>query len=316
VQERSTTAPSVSYTRGVDLSASLDGAGGIGGFLARSHGFNSGTGAWSTHSAYHADGNGNVTALFSTSTGSQVAWYRYDAFGRTLQSSGSLASANRMRFSSKPWMAPSVDDSAGMYYYGYRFYDPLTQRWLNRDPIGENGDRNIYRAMRGNPISVLDSFGQLGTNFLPTADPLCKEAEKFIALADEQDSNYYVACHGSEFALYESEEREIRIAEAAKRIKADPNWNPGRIVILLACRTGRSPEPAAHLYNLTLCPGAMLSKALGCPVQAPNKELWWKPPIRRSSLADLEVMGTFGPPKDGLPNPADPGEWLNYYPDM
>ncbi|MFM8360159.1 MAG: hypothetical protein ACKOET_16555, partial [Verrucomicrobiota bacterium] len=87
VQERSTTAPTVSYTRGVDLSGGLDGAGGIGGLLARSHGFSSGTGAWSAHTAYHADGNGNVTALFSTSTGSQVGWYRYDAFGRLLLSS-------------------------------------------------------------------------------------------------------------------------------------------------------------------------------------------------------------------------------------
>jgi hypothetical protein len=53
-------------------------------------------------------------ASLRTSTGTQVAWYRDDAFGRLLQSSGSLASANRMRFSSKPWMAPGVDDSAGM----------------------------------------------------------------------------------------------------------------------------------------------------------------------------------------------------------
>jgi hypothetical protein len=37
IQER-TTVPTVSYTRGSDLSGSLEGAGGIGGLLARSHG--------------------------------------------------------------------------------------------------------------------------------------------------------------------------------------------------------------------------------------------------------------------------------------
>lgn len=157
VQERNTGTPAVTYTRGVDLSGSLDAAGGIGGLLARSHGFNSGTGAWSTHNAYHADGNGNVTALFSTSTGSQVAWYRYDAFGRQLQSSGSLASANRMRFSSKPWMAPGVDDSAGMYYYGYRFYEPLTQRWVNRDPFKQL--MPFAAAIRPNSLNVEYSLG-------------------------------------------------------------------------------------------------------------------------------------------------------------
>ncbi len=174
VQERNTSAPTVSYTRGVDLSGSLDGAGGIGGLLARSHGFSTGSGTWSTHSAYHADGNGNVTGLYSTSTGSQVGWYRYDAFGRLLQSSGTLASANRMRFSSKPWMAPGVDASAGLYYYGYRFYDPNTQRWVNRDPNHEagfsaSGTRtpvmrsremlNIYGFVLNNPLSQVDGLG-------------------------------------------------------------------------------------------------------------------------------------------------------------
>src|SRR6266699_468648 len=53
--------PSVSYTRGRDLSGSLEGAGGIGGLLARTD--------HSTiapqHAFYHADGNGNVTMLIN-----------------------------------------------------------------------------------------------------------------------------------------------------------------------------------------------------------------------------------------------------------
>ncbi len=189
VQERNTGTPAVTYTRGVDLSASLDGAGGIGGLLARSHGFNSGTGAWSTHSAYHADGNGNVTAMYSTSTGSQVAWYRYDAFGRLLQSSGSLASANRMRFSSKPWMAPAVDESAGMYCYGYRFYDPLTQRWLNRDPLGEPGDINLYRFLEGNPIVKTDP---LGLDVWVLRDQCGKYGHE-VVMGDNGDGTYWEA---------------------------------------------------------------------------------------------------------------------------
>jgi hypothetical protein len=62
IQERNASnTPTVSYTRGRDLSGSLEGAGGIGGLLGRSHGYSSGT--WSTHNHYHADGNGNVTFL-------------------------------------------------------------------------------------------------------------------------------------------------------------------------------------------------------------------------------------------------------------
>ncbi len=57
--------PRVTYTRGRDLSGSLAGAGGIGGLLARSHGYSGGN--WTSHNFYHADGNGNVTALVNSS---------------------------------------------------------------------------------------------------------------------------------------------------------------------------------------------------------------------------------------------------------
>jgi len=59
--------PTVSYTRGGDLGGSLEGAGGIAGLLARSHGYSGGS--WGTHNYYHADGGANITMLID---GSQV----------------------------------------------------------------------------------------------------------------------------------------------------------------------------------------------------------------------------------------------------
>jgi hypothetical protein len=59
--------PTVSYTRGHDLSGSLEGAGGIGGLLARSHGYSGGS--WDTHNCYHADGGGNITYLMTGAQG-------------------------------------------------------------------------------------------------------------------------------------------------------------------------------------------------------------------------------------------------------
>src|SRR5437667_8798636 len=138
IQERNVSnTPTVSYTRGSDLSGSLEGAGGIGGLLARSHGYSSGN--WSTHNFYHADGNGNITYLVNSSQ-AVAASYRYDAFGNKISSSGTLASANVYRFSSK-----EIHANSGMYYYGYRFYDPNLQRWLNRDPLGDGGSL-VYAA--------------------------------------------------------------------------------------------------------------------------------------------------------------------------
>jgi len=170
VQERNgSDLPQVTYTRGSDLSGGREGAGGIGGMLGRSHGYNTGTGAWATHHFYHADGNGNVTYLVNTSR-ALGASYRYDAYGRTTSTAtGTLApSDNVYRFSSKELHAKS-----GLYYYGYRFYDPNLQRWPNRDPLGEPGFEvlrggdpdvfgdgpNLYGFVRNNPASHFDSFG-------------------------------------------------------------------------------------------------------------------------------------------------------------
>jgi RHS repeat-associated protein len=148
IQERdSANTPQVSYTRGLDLSGTMQGAGGIGGLLARSD-----TGG-STVSYYHADGNGNITAM----TDSQqviVAKYLYDSFGNLLAQSGKLADANVYRFSSKEY-----HPNSRLYYYGYRFYEPNLQRWLNRDPIGEEGGLNLYTYVENDPINQVDPFG-------------------------------------------------------------------------------------------------------------------------------------------------------------
>ena len=92
VQERnSSNVPVVHYTRGLDLSGSREGAGGIGGLLARSSGYSAGN--WSTHRFYHADGNGNVTYLIDNATSPVMkATYKYDPFGRPLSSSGTVRS--------------------------------------------------------------------------------------------------------------------------------------------------------------------------------------------------------------------------------
>jgi hypothetical protein len=67
--------PQVTYTRGNDLSGSFQGAGGVGGLLARTDANGS--------TFYHADGNGNATGLMD---GSQymVARYLYDPFGKLI----------------------------------------------------------------------------------------------------------------------------------------------------------------------------------------------------------------------------------------
>jgi len=146
IQERnSNNVPLVTYTRGVDFSGTSQGAGGIGGLLARTDANGS--------AYYHTDGNGNVTALVNGS-GAVVAKYLYDSFGNTLGMWGQLAAGNTYRFSSK-----EVDARSGQYYYGFRWYDPNLQRWLNQDPIQEAGGINLYRYVGNSPINRVDPLG-------------------------------------------------------------------------------------------------------------------------------------------------------------
>src|SRR6202453_3450164 len=147
IQERDiNNLPTVTYTRGRDLSGGLAGAGGIGGLLART------AQAYvdaplAGHSFYHSDANGNITMLIDSSQGI-VAKYLYDAFGNTISASGLLANANVYRFSSKEW-----HQNSGLAYYLYRYYDPNLQRWLNRDPLADTPGLKLNgRKMRAESL--------------------------------------------------------------------------------------------------------------------------------------------------------------------
>jgi RHS repeat-associated protein len=178
VQERNVNnLPTVTYTRGNDLSGKLQSAGGIGGLLARTDNSQLMIGSSSAHAFYHADGNGNVTCLIYTNQ-TIAAKYLYDPYGNTLSAYGALANANSYRFSSKEWNANS-----GLYYYLYRFYDPNLQRWPNRDPLGDAGSLlyaslnrhhyfnrlfdiiqqkdgiNLYEMIQNSPANLVDRFG-------------------------------------------------------------------------------------------------------------------------------------------------------------
>ncbi len=103
----------------------------------------------------------------TNSSAALVARYDYDPYGRrTLISGIDLADFG----------------FDGMYYHQasrldltlYRVYDPNLARWLSRDPIGEEGDINIYRFVNNNPIKAIDPLG------------LCEDAED----ADNLDNDY------------------------------------------------------------------------------------------------------------------------------
>ncbi|MNX66582.1 putative deoxyribonuclease RhsA [compost metagenome] len=50
-------------------------------------------------------------------------------------------------------------DATGLYYYGFRYYAPWLQRWINPDPAGDVDGLQRYRFVRNNPLSYTDRWG-------------------------------------------------------------------------------------------------------------------------------------------------------------
>ncbi|MEQ4307919.1 RHS repeat-associated core domain-containing protein [Pseudomonas syringae] len=53
-------------------------------------------------------------------------------------------------------------DASGLYYYGFRYYAPWLQRWINPDPAGAVDGLNLYAMVRNNPAACVDPSGLAG----------------------------------------------------------------------------------------------------------------------------------------------------------
>ncbi|MGO4366138.1 RHS repeat-associated core domain-containing protein, partial [Pseudomonas sp. PAB10] len=50
-------------------------------------------------------------------------------------------------------------DATGLYYYGFRYYAPWLQRWINPDPAGDIDGLNRFQMVNNNPMVFFDSDG-------------------------------------------------------------------------------------------------------------------------------------------------------------
>ena len=134
------------YFWGVDKSGSEQGAGGVEGLLAVS-----------VDGVFYIpcyDHNGNIV-LYVSEAGSIAAQYTYDPYGTVTDSYGNLADVFSFGFSTQ-----YHDREVGMVGYKRRFYRPDLGRWLNRDPIEEDGGENLYAFCYNNPILLYDILGE------------------------------------------------------------------------------------------------------------------------------------------------------------
>jgi RHS repeat-associated protein len=155
-----------SYVWGLDLSGTMDSAGGVGGLAWVTLHTASGP-ASGTHFVCY-DGNGNIVALVSATTGDVTARYEYGPFGEPIRISGPGATLNPFRFSTQ-----RTEPTTDLVLYEYRVYNSTLGRWPNRDPIGVirfetlrrgraslRGDGpNLYLFVGNAPVSLIDAFG-------------------------------------------------------------------------------------------------------------------------------------------------------------
>ena len=144
-----------SFTWGLDLSGSMQGAGGVGGLLMVSEISNS---QITNHFAAY-DGNGNVAALVKATDGMVSAQYEYGPFGELLRKTGPMARMNPFR-----WSTQYSDDESDLVMYPTRPYNPSAGRWLSQDPIGERGGFNLFAFVGNAPVAFVDPFGLVRIN--------------------------------------------------------------------------------------------------------------------------------------------------------
>jgi len=141
------------YYWGSDLSGTREMAGGVGGLIELGSGTNG-----VDFTTY--DGNGNISTLVGAGNGLVAAQYEYSPFGEVIRISGSIASGNPIRFSTK-----YLDNETDLIYYGSRYYCSGTGRWLSIDPIEESGGDNLYSFAYNKPIDYIDYGGDFSITF-------------------------------------------------------------------------------------------------------------------------------------------------------
>ncbi len=82
-------------------------------------------------------------------------------------------------------------DATGLYYYGYRYYQPWAGRWLSSDPAGTVDGLNLFRMVRNNPVTLYDNDG-LAPEAPKSLRQLAKDAAKDFRRYTTKDVQAYM----------------------------------------------------------------------------------------------------------------------------
>jgi len=141
---------------------------------------------------YHHNHRGDVTTIRNGAT--TIATLDYEAFGAIRTKTGSYSP--RFAFSSK-----ELDQSNGLYYFGYRMYSTIMGRFVTTDPLGEKGGPNLYLFTDNNPLVSVDTDGLIamriggGRAIGIALDILCTLSEGFKAKRENEKNETWRYAH-------------------------------------------------------------------------------------------------------------------------
>ena len=97
---------------------------------------------------------------YADERGEVVARWTYDAWGNVL-SEAVAASASELRAIRYRFQGREFSAATGLTNFRMRWYDPVTGRWLSKDPIGLSGGLNLYVFCLNNAMNPSDPFGEI-----------------------------------------------------------------------------------------------------------------------------------------------------------
>lgn len=134
------------------------------------------------------DGDGNIISM--------EEYYPYGGTAVWTARSKVEADYKTARYSGKE------RDATGLYYYGYRYYQPWAGRWLSSDPAGTVDGLNLFRMVQGNPVTMYDKIGlngernHEGWQLVLLGQSMSLDVADFVALASNNSPKIFIVGDG------------------------------------------------------------------------------------------------------------------------
>ena len=114
---------------------------------------------------YRKNLQGDITGIYSGSTGTLFVSYVYDAWGKVTATDVAQTTESADVLNNNPYLYRGYryDSETGLYYLNSRYYDPETGRFVNADIIIKTQNQvkgqNLYEYARNNVINMVDDQG-------------------------------------------------------------------------------------------------------------------------------------------------------------